>query len=76
MAELPNTPAVSDQLLSKKATAVLLGVSVRTIERAILAGSIRPVRIGWRVMLRASDIERAQHDGLDTGKRSSIAIAQ
>ncbi|MCH8270229.1 MAG: helix-turn-helix domain-containing protein [Planctomycetes bacterium] len=76
MAELPNTPAVNDQLLSKKATAVLLGVSVRTIERAILAGSISPVRIGWRVMLRASDVERAQNDGLETGQRESIAIAQ
>lgn len=53
-----------DPLLSKKQASKQIGISVRTLERAIAAGAVVPVRIAARVLIKSSDIERIQHDGL------------
>ena len=73
-----NTPATGlDQLLSKKQAASLIGVSVRTLERAIAAGAIDRVRVLSRVLIRSSVVERIQNDGLsikaETEQRHGVA---
>lgn len=53
-----------DLLLSKREASRQIGVSIRTLERAIAAGAVVPVRIATRVLIKTSDIERIQRDGL------------
>ena len=66
-----------DPLLSKKQAASQIGVSVRTLERAIAAGAISPVRVLSRVLIRSSVVERIQNDGLsikaETEQRHGVA---
>ena len=65
-----------DPLLSKKQAALQIGVSVRTLERAIAAGALDPVKVLSRVLLRASDIARIQRHGLAIGQGLSITITR
>lgn len=53
-----------DPLLSKREASRQIGVSVRTLERAIAAGAVVPVRIATRVLIRSSDVESIQRNGL------------
>ena len=53
-----------DPLLSRRETSRQIGVSVRTLERAIAAGAVVPVRIATRVLIRSSDVESIQRNGL------------
>ena len=72
-----NSTTRLDPLLSKKQAASQIGVSVRTLERAIAAGAIDRVRVLSRVLIRSSVVERIQNDGLsikaETEQRHGVA---
>lgn len=59
------------ELLSKRDTAGVLGVSEQTVERLARDGKISPVRIGRRVLFRPEDVRHL----IDTlaGERSLVA---
>jgi excisionase family DNA binding protein len=50
--------ALQPLLHSKKDAAFLLSVSVRTIDNLLVCKQLRPVRIGSRVMIAATELER------------------
>ena len=57
-------PAVTDlDLLDIGRAARRLGISRRTLERRIADGTVRPVRIGRRVLFRPADLERLTRAG-------------
>ena len=61
---IADLPTNLDPLLSKKQASAQIGISVRTLERAIAAGAVVPVRIATRVLIKSSDIARIQREGL------------
>ncbi len=58
----PAPPADADTvtdklLLTKRETAALLGVSVRTVERLVSSGSLSPVRVSGSVRILRADLD-------------------
>ncbi len=51
------------QLYSIKASAVILAISPWTVRAFIRKGSLKPVRIGRRVLLEESELERFVAEG-------------
>jgi len=50
-------------LVSKRAAAVTLGLSLRSIDELIASKSLRSVRVGRRRLLRYADLERFSRCG-------------
>ena len=44
-------------LISRKSAAVLLGISIGTLDMLVRKGTLEPVRLGKRVMFNRQDIE-------------------
>jgi len=44
-------------LLSKKATAAMLGVSIGMVDKLVRTSRLAPVRLGRRVLFRRADVE-------------------
>jgi excisionase family DNA binding protein len=63
---------MSEQLLlSKRSTAAMLGISMRTLENLVAIREINPRRIGRRVLFDAREIERfARRDHRTTPLRA------
>jgi excisionase family DNA binding protein len=52
-----------EQLKSIEETADTLGLSAWTVRRYVQTGKIRPVRLGRRVLIEQSEIQRVIEDG-------------
>ena len=65
----------SQQLLTSREVAGLLGVSLRTVERMIHDEEIRPVRLrGWSVRFRMEDVrEVVRNGGRKWGRNAALA---
>ncbi len=46
----------ADSLISRKQAASMLGLSVQTVAKMISEGTLSPVRLGRRVLVRESDV--------------------
>lgn len=58
MSTSASMPPISDPLLTSQQVADFLGASLRTIQRRIADGTIRPVKLGGIVRIPASEITR------------------
>ncbi len=67
--------ARGEQLLTSRDVAVLLGVSLRTLERMIHDEEIRPVRLrGWSVRFRMEDVrDVVRNGGRKWGRNAALA---
>ncbi len=65
----------SEQLLTSRDVAALLGVSLRTVQRMIHDEEIRPVRLrGWSVRFRIEDVrEVVRNGGRKWGRNAALA---
>lgn len=65
----------SQQLLTSREVAGLLGVSLRTVERMIHDEEIKPVRLrGWLVRFRMEDVtEAVRNAGRKWGRKAALA---
>ena len=65
----------SQQLLTSRDVAALLGVSLRTVERMIHDEEIKPVRLrGWSVRFRMADVpEVVRNGGRKWGRNAALA---
>ena len=66
---------MAQDLLDYQATAQLLGgVSPKTVRRLVRNGTLRPVRIGRRVLFSRVDVERLlTRDRLHTGEQQTVS---
>ena len=65
---------VFSRLMSLREAATLLGASIYTVRRLIVAGQVKSVRIGARVMISAPEVARLQTEG--AGNRTGRATPQ
>jgi excisionase family DNA binding protein len=65
----------SQQLLTSRDVAALLGVSLRTVQRMIHDEEIKPVRLrGWSVRFRREDVtEVVRNGGRKWGRKAALA---
>ncbi len=55
-------------LLDKRQTALLLGVSIRTIDNFVAARELRPRRLGKRILFERRELERFARSDHATGQ--------
>ncbi len=65
----------SQQLLTSRDVAALLGVSLRTVERMIHDEEIRPVRLrGWSMRFRMEDVREVVRNGVRKWGRNAALV--
>jgi excisionase family DNA binding protein len=63
---------VTDKLQSLRQTSERLGVSIFTVRRLVQRRALLAVRVGKRVLVPESEIERATHEGCPVAQEPKL----